>query len=124
MKKNLLFFAFFLVFLLLTVNSYLASKPQKKNEIYNQIKKYSPYYLEKRFGGLEIKSKFDKKFHEKPSNMEVFHRFEQLEKKWGKKNLEIKNKTLYVYDKNHKIIKQFKNLSYEKLNFLHTYYGI
>ena len=124
MKKTLLPFAFFLAFLLLAINAYISSKPQNKNEIYKQIKKYSPYYLEKRFGGLEIKSRLDKNFLEKPSNMEVFHRLEQLEKIWGEKNLQIKNNTLYIYDKNHKPIKELKNLSNDELKFIHTFYGI
>jgi ribulose 1,5-bisphosphate carboxylase large subunit-like protein len=110
--------------MLLGFNAYIESKPASKAPIYKEIKKYSPYYLEKRFGGLEIRSKDDENFKEKPSNMEIFHRIEALEKEWGKKYLKIKENKLYIYNSNHNLVKKIDLKTKEDLSFIHKYYGI
>ncbi len=112
-------------FLLLAFNAYQDAKPTTKAAIYKEIKKYSPYYLDKRFGGLEILNREDRDFKEKPNNMEIFHRFEKLEKEWGKKHLQIDidNNSLKIVDKNLTIkIIPFK--SKRDIEFIHKYYGI
>ena len=122
--KSYLPFAFLVVFLLLGLDAYINSKPAQKAPIYKQIKEFSPYYLEKRFGGLEIRSKENKEFKEKPSNMEVFHRLEALERDWGKKHLKLENSVLYIYDTNKKVVKKLDIKSKEDLSFIHRFYGI
>ncbi len=121
--RNYLLLALGVGFLLLAFNAYQNAKPTKKAPIYREIRKYSPYYLEKRFGGLEILSKEDKNFKEKPNNMEIFHRFEDLEKEWGKKHLKIDNNSLKIIDKN-LTIKTINFISENDINFIHRYYGI
>jgi len=121
--RNSLLIALGVVFLLLGFNAYNEAKPTPKAPIYKEIKKYSPYYLEKRFGGLEILSRDDKEFKEKPDNMQVFHRLEALEKEWGKNHLRVENGNLVVFDKNGTIatipIKTEKDRA-----FIKNYYGV
>ena len=83
--KNYLLIALSLGFTLILFTAFQEAKPTSKDApIYKEIKNYSPYYVDKRFGGLQIMSKTDEDFKEKPTNMEVFHRLDALEKAWGK----------------------------------------
>jgi len=124
MKKTL-FIALGIGFLLFGIGAYLQSKPSPKSErIYKIIKQYSPYYLDKRFGGLQIMSKEDKDFKEKPDNMEVFHRLESLEKRWGKQHLQIDKTTLFVKDNNHTVIKTVPLANQKEVDFVRSYYGL
>jgi len=112
-------------FLMLGINAFIQSKPEAKNKrVYQQIKKYSPYYLDKRFGGLQIMSKEDKEFKEKPNNMEVFHRLEALEKKWGKSHLVLQGESLNIKDNNNSVIKTIPLKNQKELDFIHAFYGI
>ncbi len=121
--RNYLVLALGVGFLLLAFNAYQNAKPTTKAPIYKEIRKYSPYYLDKRFGGLEILSRKDKEFKEKPDNMEVFHRLEELEKEWGKKHLQIDKSGLNIKDKN-STIKTIPLSSKKDIEFIHQYYGI
>ncbi len=116
-------FALIVAFFLISYSAFINSKGENKNKIYLKIKKYSPYYFEKSLGGLVIKSKNDKNFKEKPSNMEVFHDMDRLQKKWGKAHLKIANKKLIIFDGN-KVFQSIKIKDDKELNFLKNYYGI
>ena len=113
-----LMFAFFIAGL----NLYIASKPTSKAPIYNEIKKYSPYYFKKSLGGLEILSKEDKNFKEKPDTIDTYHRFEELQKEWGKKHLKIDRDYLVIESLN-KIVK-VPIKTKEDREFLNKFYGI
>ncbi len=124
MKKTL-FIALSLGFLLFGISAYMQSKPAAKNKrIYAIVKQYSPYYLDKRFGGLQIMSKEDENFKEKPDNMKVFHRLEALEKAWGKTHLKVENNTLIIEDDHGKTIKNIPLENQDERHFLRTFYGI
>jgi len=123
--KKILFIALALGFLFFGVGAYLQSKPSPKSErIYKIVKQYSPYYLEKRFGGLQIRNKENKDFKEKPDNMEVFHRLESLEKGWGKQHLSIEKKTLSIQDNNGAVIKTVTLKDTNEMDFVRSYYGL
>jgi len=111
-------------FFLVAYVAFIDAKPSSKAPIYKEIKKYSPYYLEKRFGGLKIKSKLDNDFEEKPSSMEIFHKLEKLEKEWGKKSLELKDDKLFIKDSNGKIIKTILVKTQQDREFLKNYFGV
>lgn len=112
-------------FILFGLDAFLQSKPSSKNKrVYTAIQKYSPYYLEKRFGGLQIMNKEDTHFKEKPNNMTLFKEFERLEKAWGKTHLEIKDHQLLIKENNGSIRDTLMLQSQEELAFVHTYYGI
>jgi len=123
--KKILFIALSIGFLFFGVSAYLQSKPSPKNErLYKIIKQYSPYYLDKRFGGLQIMSKEDPSFKEKPDNMEVFHRLESLEKRWGKQHISIDNATLFIKDNNGTVIKTIPLENQGEVHFVHSYYEL
>ncbi len=125
MNKNLLFVAFAIAFSLISFNAYINSAPSRKEErIYKEIKKYSPYYFEKRFGGLEILSKEDKNFKVKPSNKDVFKIMDKLERDWGKKHLKIINDRLSILDNNGNIKGEIKLLNQKEITFIRNFYGI
>ena len=123
--KKILFIALAVGFLLFGVSAYLQSKPSAKNSrIYNVVKKYSPYYLDKRFGGLEILNREDKEFKEKPTNMKVFHRLEELEKKWAKEHLKLENNTLVIQDNNRSVLESVSLDNQDEIDFVHIFYGL
>jgi len=124
MKKTV-FIALGAAFLLFGISAFLQSRPAAKDSrLYPIIQRYSPYYLEKRFGGLQIRDKRDAEFKEKPDNMELFHRFESLEKSWGKKHLRINGHTLEILDDHADILTSVPLKNDKEQAFLHHYYGI
>jgi hypothetical protein len=123
MKKYLVI-ALGLGFAFLAINAFIESKPVSKAPIYKSIERYSPYYLEKRFGGLEIMSKIDSAFKEKPNNMEVFHRMEFLEKEWGQKHLKIVSNELIISDDNGTELVKLPISTKIDSDFVHRYYGL
>jgi len=122
--KNYLFFALTLGLTFFAFMAFQEAKPTTKAPIYTEIQKYSPYYLDKRFGGLQIMNKEDKEFKEKPTNMELFHRLEFLEKEWGKNHLTVKGNQVIVVDNNHSEIATIPLSTQENTQFMHSFYGI
>jgi len=117
--------ALFAAFFALAILAFMSSKPSHKNErIYKAVQKYSPYYLDKRLGGLTIKNREDEKFKEKPTNMTVFQEFERLERTWGKKHLKIENNTLVIRDNNGTTQASIPLKSDKELTFIHNYYEV
>jgi len=117
--------ALFAAFFTLAILALMSSKPTAKNErIYKAVQKYSPYYLDKRLGGLTIKNKEDKEFKEKPTNMTVFQEFERLERTWGKEHLKVENNTLIIHDTNGTIQASIPLQSDKELTFIHNYYEV
>jgi len=114
-----------LAFVLLGISAFLQSKPSHKNErVYTTVKQYSPYYLDKRFGGLQIMSKKDADFKEKPTNKTLFKRLDQLEKAWGQKHLKLENNILIILDNNGSQLSKLPLNTQEEINFTHHFYGI
>jgi hypothetical protein len=112
-------------FLLFGLNAFLQSKPSSKNKrVYKAVQKYSPYYLDKRFGGLQIMNRENSDFKEKPNNMTLFKEFERLEKAWGKKHLSIKENQLIIIDNNGSQLFMLPLKTKEEHDFAHRYYGI
>ena len=112
-------------FFIFGLNAFLESKPSHKNaRIYKNVQKYSPYYLNKRFGGIEILSKDDKEFKLKPTNMELFKELEILEKNWAKKHLKVEDNILIIVDKNSTILLKMPIKDEKEMKFINSYYGI
>jgi hypothetical protein len=122
--QKYLFMAIGLALILMSIVAFQEGKPSHKAPIYQEIKKYSPYYLDKRFGGLEILSKKDKEFKEKPKNIELFRRLDYLEKDWGKKHLKVVQNNLDILDDNGTVIESIPLETQENTTFIHTFYGI
>jgi hypothetical protein len=112
-------------FLILGISAYVQSQPEPKNKrVYQEIQKYSPYYIDKRVGGLNIKSKEDEAFKEKPDNIELFHRLDALNKNWGKDHLKLQNSQLLVLDNNGSTKAVIPLNNQDELDFIHRFYGI
>ena len=117
--------ALILAFSVIALSAFFQSKPSPKNErIYSTVKEYSPYYVEQRFGGVQIMSKSDPDFKEKPSNMAFFKRLESLEKSWGERHLKIENGLLLIMDDNGAKLTTLPIRSEEEYRFIHSYYGV
>jgi hypothetical protein len=123
--KKYLPIALVLGFILFGLDAFFQSKPSNKNKrVYQAVQKYSPYYLDKRFGGLQIMSKEDTEFKIKPNNMTLFKEFERLEQKWGKNHLKIENGQLVITDNNGSQLSTLSLQNKEEIDFVHHYYGI
>jgi len=123
--KKYLPFALFLAFLVFGLDAFFSSKPPAKNErVYKIVQQYSPYYIDKRFGGLEILSKEDKEFKEKPNNMTFFKEFSQLEKRWAQKHMKRDGQTVTITDNNGTTIATFSLQNKAESEFIHSYYGL
>ena len=123
--KKYLPLALMLVFLAIGISAFMQSKPSHKNErVYTAVKKYSPYYKEQRFGGLEILSKEDADFKEKPDNMVLFKRLDELEKAWAHTHLKLENNILIILDNNGTQQATLPLQTQEEIDFTHHFYGI
>jgi len=123
--NKLLPIALLVAFFAFGLNVFLQSKPSHKNaRVYKIVKEYSPYYIEKRFGGLEILSKKDKEFKEKPSNENFFKEYEKLEREWGQKHLKLNGNKVTIFDDNNKTLKVFELKTEDEINFIKSYYGV
>ena len=122
--RKYLFVALSLGLLFMAIMAFQEGKPTPKAPIYKEVKKYSPYYIDKRFGGLQIMSKKDEDFKEKPDNIEVFRRLDFLEKAWGKRYLKIEaNQVIVLHDNGTELIKLPISTQVDS-DFLHSFYGI
>ncbi len=123
--KKYLPIALMLGFLALGISAFIQSKPSHKNErVYTTVKKYSPYYTDQRIGGIKILSKEDADFKEKPDNMVLFKRLDELEKAWAQKHLKVEKNTLIILDNNGTQLSTLPLNTEEEINFTHTFYGI
>jgi hypothetical protein len=122
--KTYLFIALTIGMTLMAVVAFQEAKPTPKAPIYKEVQKYSPYYIDKRFGGLQIMSKEDKEFKEKPTNMELFHRLEFLEKEWAKNHLKVVDQRIVISDNNGTNSATINILTEEDAQFIHSFYKI
>ena len=123
--KKYLPLALLLGFLVLGLDAFFQSRPPAKNErVYKIVQQYSPYYIDKRFGGLEILSKEDKEFKEKPDNMTFFKEFSNLEKRWAQKHMKREGQTVTIMDNNGTTLATFSLQNKAEEDFLHSYYGL
>jgi len=122
--KTYLFIALTIGMTLMTIIAFQQARPTPKSPIYKEIQNHSPYYIDKRFGGLQIMSKEDKEFKEKPSNMELFYRLEFLEKEWAKKHLKVVKNQIIITDSNGTQSAKITISTTEDQKFIHSFYGI
>ncbi|NCB12007.1 MAG: hypothetical protein EOM78_10300 [Erysipelotrichia bacterium] len=123
MKKKLLIFAFFAVFMFLGIMALKDGMPAPKNErVYIILQKHMPYTLEKRVGGYSIVSN-ETGVKEKPPAKDLFLRLEQLEKLWGKDFLRFENNTLIVLDKNKNEVEKIDLKTNEEINWVKEYFN-
>ena len=124
MKKKLLLFAFFAMFMFLGIMALKEGMPTPKNErVYEVLQKHIPYTLEKRVGGYSIVSK-DTQVKEKPPAKDLFLRLEQLEKLWATDFLKLDNDILIVLDKDKKELARIELKTQEEKDWVKTYFNL
>jgi len=117
--------ALFLTFLFLGISAFMLAKPSHKvARVYKVVKEYSPYYLQKTIGGLNILKKGDKEFKESPDNAQLYRRLEFLEKEWGKRHLRVVGSKLFIADDSNKTVKTLELKSKQEFDFVKNYYGV
>ena len=123
-SRNLLIVAFFIIFMFLGITTLKESMPSPKNDrVYSMLEEQIPYVIEKRAGGLSIKSKITG-IKEKPPAKQIFLRLEQLEQQWGQEFLKLKGNNLIVLNKEKKEVKNILLKSAEEVNWVKEYFGI
>jgi len=123
--KKYLPLVLFAAFFALAILAFMSGKPSEKNaRVYKTVQQYSPYYLDKRFGGLTIKNKEDEDFKEKPTNLTLFKEFERLEKLWAKTHLKLSQNNLIILDNNGTQVGTLELQNPEELLFVEQYYGV
>ena len=123
MKKKLLLFAFFAMFMFLGIMALKEGMPTPKNErVYEVLQKHIPYTLEKRVGGYSIVSN-ETGIKEKPPAKDLFLRLEQLEKMWGKDFLTLDNDILIVLDKNKNEVTKIELKTKEEKAWVKEYFS-
>lgn len=123
MGRMLLLLAFCAAFVFLGITAMRDGMPAAKNErVYTILKKYIPYKLEKRAGGLTIVSKLSEA-KEKPPAKDVYLRLEQLEQQWARDSLKLDKNFLFVLDKNKNEVSKIL-LSNDEKQWVLTYFKI
>ena len=123
MKKKLLLFAFFAMFMFLGIMALKEGMPTPKNErVYEVLQKHIPYTLEKRVGGYSIVSN-ETGIKEKPPAKDLFLRLEQLEKLWGKDFLKLGDNTLIILDKDKNEVQRIELKTKEELDWVKSYFS-
>ena len=123
MRKKLLLFAFFAIFMFLGIMALKEGMPTPKNErVYSILQKHMPYTLEKRVGGYSILSNVTG-IKEKPPAKDLFLRLEQLEKMWGKDFLTLDNDILIVLDKNKNEVTKIELKTKEEKAWVKEYFS-
>ncbi len=124
MLKNLLPLALAAGLLFFGWQAYDAAKPQERDKrVYNELKPYIPYKLEKRVGGLSISSTLNNEI-EKPPATQVYHRLDALEKLWGKRYLKLEKNQLFVLDDDNKTIKTILLQNEKELSYVKNFFGL
>ncbi|KAB7888011.1 hypothetical protein [Poseidonibacter ostreae] len=122
--SRLLIVAFFAVFMLLGIMALKQGMPSAKDQrVYPILQKHMPYVLEKRAGGLSIRSKITD-IKEKPPAKDVYGRLEQLEKQWGKEFLKLEGMNLSILDKNKNEITKIVLQNDTELSWVKSYFEL
>ncbi len=124
MTKHLLPFALAAGLLFFGYQAYDAAKPEKREKrVYEELKVYIPYKIEKRVGGLSIISTLNDT-KEKPPATQVYKRLDQLEKIWGKEHLRLDGEDLLVLDKDKKTLKIIKLENVEEMLYIKNFFEL
>lgn len=122
--KRVLIFGLLAGFLIMGIIAMDRAMPEAKEErIYKAVKEYSPYQLEKRIGGLTILDSRDSEFKEKIKAAEVLHRIDELDKKWAKTHLSVKDNDLIIRQDDNSTVKIQIQTPKERA-FIASFFGI
>lgn len=123
MSKKI-FIGLIFIFIFLSFVAFQGAMPEPKNKrVQNILKPYLPYTLEKRLGGLTIVNK-KTGAKEKPENAAIYKRLDELEKKWGKRYLILKNNTLNIINDQNITIKTVKLNNNKEMDFIRNFFNL
>lgn len=124
MIKNLLPLMLAAGLLFFGYQAYKEAKPELRNKrVYQELKPYIPYKIEKRVGGLSISSSLNDE-KEKPPASQVFKRLDQLEKMWGKEHLRLEGDKLMVLDSEKKVVKTIILQNSDEKNYIKRFFEL
>lgn len=111
-------------FFMIALVVFIKAQPESRNNhVYEQLKPYIPYKIEKKIGGLRIRNtQTGEKFE--PHNSDVFHVFDNLEKDWGAKHLRLEGNNLIVLDDNNKTVKTIQLQNEDERAFVHRFFEL
>jgi hypothetical protein len=111
-----------IIFFVLSFQKFKDAQPEPRSErIYDEIRKFSPYYLEKRIGGFRIMMKGSSE-KEQPPIDQVWTRLDQLDKGWGFDHISIINNDVIIKDNNDKEITKIKLQTKEEKQWVEKFY--
>ncbi len=124
MRKNVMLILLAIGFFLFGYVAMLKSRPEPKpKRVMQKLLPYMPFKLQKSFGGLNIvDTRNDTKYT--PSNTEVFHKLDELERGWGKTHLHLQGDRVIVMDDLNKTVGSFRLKSQKERAFMHSFFGI
>ncbi len=104
--------------------AYQDSKPEYRDKrVYNEIREFIPYKIEKRVGGLNIVST-KTNVKEKPPASQIYHRLDDLEKLWGKTHLKLSGSELTILDDNNKTVKNLTLQNESEIAYIKNFFGL
>ena len=104
--------------------AYKEAKPEYRDKrVYQEIKEFIPYKIEKRVGGLNIVSTVTD-VKEKPPASQVYHRLDELEKLWGKSHLKLDGNQLSILDDNNKTLKSIVLQNESEMGYIKNFFGL
>ncbi len=124
MFSKILPFALAAGLLFFGIQAYKEAKPEYRDKrVYNELKPFIPYKIEKRLGGLSITST-QNDIKEKPPAAQVYHRLDQLEKLWGKSHLKLDGNNLSVLDDENKTVKTIMLQNKSEMGYVKNFFGL
>ncbi len=106
MFSKKLLWAFFFVFIFLSITALFENMPAPKNKrVYEAILPYFPYKIKKELGGIDIVDTRTGKDLD-IANAKVYQAYDALLQEWGKKHLRLEGDTLVIMDENKTVRKK------------------
>ena len=114
-----------LLMIFLTMVAFILGKPPYRDKrIYQIVRSFEPYVIEKSLGGLKILSKTAPKFKEEPSAVDFYKRLEELDRQWAAKHLRLQGDRLEILDDRGKVLKTLTLQNEKERRFVQEYYGV
>jgi hypothetical protein len=121
--RKYLFPALALGFFLISFVTLINSKPEHRNKrVYELIKPYMPYKIEKKVSGLKIIDTTSGKKYE-PKTSDFYHVLDNLEKDWGDRYLRVEGNRLIIVDDENRTIKTILLQNRDERAYIKEFFG-
>lgn len=111
-------------FFFLAVTAFIKAQPESRDKrVYAELKPYIPYKIEKKMSRLRIvNTKTGEKFE--PSNLDIYHVLDNLEKDWGEKHLRREGDLLVVFDDKNQTLKKIPLRDESAKAYVQHFFGL